>query len=190
VCRFELIKPSLVGEGRIPCSTGAGGVGSIPANSDAQNVPSFRRWRFELKLSPFFLNFFFPRTAVFVLFLLIFNSYAPGQSVKPRHPTYGGVYNNNPKKVKTQAKEEVDNLKELGLRVCSPLLPSAENLSKLAWGTGSTEIYQEQNHGPQPAGENDSERFDYRLLYIGPSASPRLKFFEEQTKNKYRRSNE
>ncbi len=29
------------------------GVGSIPANSDAQNVPSFRRWRFELKLSPF-----------------------------------------------------------------------------------------------------------------------------------------
>jgi hypothetical protein len=29
-----------------------GGVGSIPANSDAQNVPSFRRWRFEMKLSP------------------------------------------------------------------------------------------------------------------------------------------
>jgi hypothetical protein len=29
------------------------GVGSIPASSDAQNVPSFRRWRFELKLSPF-----------------------------------------------------------------------------------------------------------------------------------------
>ncbi len=28
------------------------GVGSIPANSDAQNVPSFRRWRFEMKLSP------------------------------------------------------------------------------------------------------------------------------------------
>jgi hypothetical protein len=27
-------------------------VGSIPANSDAQNVPSFRRWRFEMKLSP------------------------------------------------------------------------------------------------------------------------------------------
>ncbi len=26
---------------------------SIPANSDAQNVPSFRRWRFEMKLSPF-----------------------------------------------------------------------------------------------------------------------------------------
>jgi hypothetical protein len=39
---------------RIPCSSGAGGVGSIPANSDAQNVPSFRRWRFEMKLSPFF----------------------------------------------------------------------------------------------------------------------------------------
>jgi hypothetical protein len=34
---------------------GAGGVGSIPANSDAQNVPSFCRWRFETKLSPFFL---------------------------------------------------------------------------------------------------------------------------------------
>ena len=29
------------------------GVGSIPANSDAQNVPSFRLWRFEMKLSPF-----------------------------------------------------------------------------------------------------------------------------------------
>jgi hypothetical protein len=39
---------------RIPCSSGAGGVGSIPANSDAQNVPSFRRWGFEMKLSPFF----------------------------------------------------------------------------------------------------------------------------------------
>jgi hypothetical protein len=37
---------------RITCSSGAGGVGSIPANSDAQNVPSFRRWRFEMKLSP------------------------------------------------------------------------------------------------------------------------------------------
>jgi hypothetical protein len=37
---------------------GAGrvGVGSIRANSDAQleNVPSFRRWRFEMKLSPFY----------------------------------------------------------------------------------------------------------------------------------------
>jgi hypothetical protein len=31
------------------------GVGSIPANSDAQNVPSFRRWRFEMKLSPFYI---------------------------------------------------------------------------------------------------------------------------------------
>ncbi len=30
------------------------GVGSIPANSDAQNVPSFRRWRFEVKLSPLY----------------------------------------------------------------------------------------------------------------------------------------
>jgi hypothetical protein len=38
---------------RIPRSSGAGGVGSIPANPDAQNVPSFRRWRFEMKLSPF-----------------------------------------------------------------------------------------------------------------------------------------
>jgi hypothetical protein len=32
----------------IPCSAGAGGVGSIPANSDALNVPSFSRWRFEV----------------------------------------------------------------------------------------------------------------------------------------------
>ena len=37
-----------------PAPLGAGGVGSIPANSDAQNVPSFRRWRFEMKLSPFY----------------------------------------------------------------------------------------------------------------------------------------
>jgi hypothetical protein len=37
---------------RIPRSSGAGGVGSIPANPDAQNLPSFRRWRFEMKLSP------------------------------------------------------------------------------------------------------------------------------------------
>jgi hypothetical protein len=29
------------------------GVGSIPANPDEQNVPSFSRWRFEMKLSPF-----------------------------------------------------------------------------------------------------------------------------------------
>jgi hypothetical protein len=28
------------------------GVDSILANSDAQNVPCFRRWRFEMKLSP------------------------------------------------------------------------------------------------------------------------------------------
>ena len=41
---------------RIPCSSRAGGVGSIPANPDAQNVPSFRRWRFEMKLSPFLLQ--------------------------------------------------------------------------------------------------------------------------------------
>jgi hypothetical protein len=34
----------------IPCSSGAGGVGSI--NSDAQNVPSFRRWGFKMKVSP------------------------------------------------------------------------------------------------------------------------------------------
>jgi hypothetical protein len=34
------------------------GVGSIPANSNAQNVPSFRRWRFEMKLSPFLFIFY------------------------------------------------------------------------------------------------------------------------------------
>ena len=37
-----------------PAPLGADGVGSIPANPDAQNVPSFRRRRFEMKLSPFF----------------------------------------------------------------------------------------------------------------------------------------
>jgi hypothetical protein len=36
-----------------PAPLGAGGVGSIPANSDAQRVPSFRRWRYVMKLSPF-----------------------------------------------------------------------------------------------------------------------------------------
>ena len=36
----------------IPCSSGAGDVGSIPANFDARYLPSFRRWRFEMKLSP------------------------------------------------------------------------------------------------------------------------------------------
>ena len=35
-----------------PAPLGAGGVGSIPANPDALNVPSFRRRRFEMKLSP------------------------------------------------------------------------------------------------------------------------------------------
>ncbi len=37
-----------------PAPLGAGGVGSIPANSDALNVPSFRLWRFGMKLSPFY----------------------------------------------------------------------------------------------------------------------------------------
>ncbi len=36
-----------------PAPLGSGGVGSIPTNSDAQNVPSFRRRRVEMKLSPF-----------------------------------------------------------------------------------------------------------------------------------------
>ncbi len=35
-----------------PAPLGRAGVGSIPANPDALNVPSFRRWRFEMKLSP------------------------------------------------------------------------------------------------------------------------------------------
>jgi hypothetical protein len=39
-----------------PAPLGAGGVGSIPANPDALNVPSFRRWRFEMKLSTFYLD--------------------------------------------------------------------------------------------------------------------------------------
>jgi hypothetical protein len=36
-----------------PALTERAGVGSIPANPDARNVPSFRRWRCEMKLSPF-----------------------------------------------------------------------------------------------------------------------------------------
>ncbi len=42
---------TLDGKGGIPCSSGAGGVGSIPINSDVQNVPFFCRWRYEMKLS-------------------------------------------------------------------------------------------------------------------------------------------
>jgi hypothetical protein len=38
----------------IPALPERAGVGSIPANSDAQKVPSFRLWRFEMKLSPLF----------------------------------------------------------------------------------------------------------------------------------------
>ncbi len=38
-----------------PAPLGRAGVGSIPANPDERSVPSFRRWRFEMKLSPFFL---------------------------------------------------------------------------------------------------------------------------------------
>jgi hypothetical protein len=36
-----------------PALSGRAGVGSIPANSDVLNVPSFCRWRFEMKLSLF-----------------------------------------------------------------------------------------------------------------------------------------
>ncbi len=36
-----------------PALTERAGVGSIPANPDARNVPSFRRWRLEMKLNPF-----------------------------------------------------------------------------------------------------------------------------------------
>jgi hypothetical protein len=37
-----------------PALTERAGVGSVPANPDARNVPSFHRWRLEMKLSPFF----------------------------------------------------------------------------------------------------------------------------------------
>ncbi len=36
-----------------PAPLEAGGVGSIPANSDAQHVPSFSHWGFEIELSPY-----------------------------------------------------------------------------------------------------------------------------------------
>ena len=38
-----------------PAPLGRAGVGSIPANPDARSLFSFRRWRFEMKLSPFFI---------------------------------------------------------------------------------------------------------------------------------------
>ncbi len=52
ICTKKIILKPSWRKAHIPCSSGAGGVGSIPANPDAQNVPSFRRWRFEMKLSP------------------------------------------------------------------------------------------------------------------------------------------
>ncbi len=56
LCDFGDIMPPVAERLRraYPALTERDGVGSIPANSDAQNVPSFRRWRFEMKLSPFF----------------------------------------------------------------------------------------------------------------------------------------
>jgi hypothetical protein len=52
--KHSIYQAAEVGEGghTLPPS-GAGGVSSILATSDAQNVHSFRRWRFEMKLSPF-----------------------------------------------------------------------------------------------------------------------------------------
>jgi hypothetical protein len=43
---------------------GRAGVGSIPAIPDALNVPSFRRWRFEMKLSPFLMSIRIPMVLV------------------------------------------------------------------------------------------------------------------------------
>ncbi len=48
-----------------PAPLGRAGVGSIPANPDAQHVPSFRRWRFEMKLSPF-MSIMFGATAMWI----------------------------------------------------------------------------------------------------------------------------
>jgi hypothetical protein len=53
-CSCLLLCPcGRVGQGGIACSSGAGCVGLIPANSIAQHVPSFSHWQFEMKLSPF-----------------------------------------------------------------------------------------------------------------------------------------
>jgi hypothetical protein len=43
---------SLLVQAGLPRSSGAGCVASNPANSNVQNVPSFRRWRLEMKPSP------------------------------------------------------------------------------------------------------------------------------------------
>jgi hypothetical protein len=37
-----------------PALTERAGLCLIPANPDARNVPSFRRWRLEMKLRPFY----------------------------------------------------------------------------------------------------------------------------------------
>jgi hypothetical protein len=38
----------------VPFFSGAGGVGLIPAISNAQHEPAFRRLRFEIEFSPFY----------------------------------------------------------------------------------------------------------------------------------------
>jgi hypothetical protein len=55
---IDLKRPPLayLAKAGMPCSAWAGGVDSIPANSDAQNVPSFRCWWIEMNLSPFIEN--------------------------------------------------------------------------------------------------------------------------------------
>ncbi len=57
-----------------PASPERAGVSSIPANSDAVNGPSFRRWRFEMKLSPFFYIPLYPQISsnIYIKDILIY----------------------------------------------------------------------------------------------------------------------
>ena len=64
-------------------------MGSIPANSDAQNVPSFRRWRFEMKLVPLYL--YVPVHTKFdldLLHMVFFSLWTPGYVVLYMGSTY------------------------------------------------------------------------------------------------------
>ncbi len=49
-------QPHYTVQGRAACSSGMGSNDSIPTTSKAQQVPSFRRWQLEMKLSPRFLR--------------------------------------------------------------------------------------------------------------------------------------
>ena len=76
---IKLISPPVAEWSRraYPAPLEAGGVGSNPANSDAQHVPSLRRWRFEV---PFALSVTHYRCCT--IFILRFPTFLPMMVVR------------------------------------------------------------------------------------------------------------